>query len=91
MSEQAALVAACKLLVAAANAHEAQEELQARGLLTGDGGALATLQSSDLVSTARTALYRLLVSDGWVPPQQVQQGMDVDRALLDEGTGAYGG
>lgn len=33
MREQGALVAACKLLVAAANAHEAQEQLQAKGLL----------------------------------------------------------
>jgi hypothetical protein len=31
MREQVALVAACKLLVAAANAHEAQEELQKAG------------------------------------------------------------
>ena len=58
MGEQAALVAACKLLVAAANAHEAQEQRHAAGLLRYDVGALATLQSGDLVTIARNALSR---------------------------------
>jgi hypothetical protein len=91
MAEQKTLVAACKLLVAAANAHEAQEELRAGGLLDGETGALATLQSGELVSVARAALYRLLVSDGWQPPEQVRRGLSLDRVLADEQTGALGG
>ena len=91
MREQGALVAACKLLVAAANAHEAQEELHAQGLLPEQTAALATIQSGDLVSIARNALYRLLVNDGWSPPAQVTREMAQDARLMDEDTGAVGG
>ncbi len=91
MKDQAALIAACKLLVAAANAHEAQEQLQAAGLLDGTQGALATLQSGDLVTISRNALYRLLILDGWSAPEQVADGMALDRFVLDERTGAEGG
>jgi hypothetical protein len=91
MAEQAALVAACKLLVAAANAHEAQEDLQRAGLLSDDAGALATLQSGDLVTIARNALYRLLAIDGWVPPEDVRDWMAADKLLIDESVGSAGG
>ena len=91
MREQGALVAACKLLVAAANAHEAQEELQRAGLLAEDTAAMATIQSGDLVTIARNALYRLLVNDGWTAPGQVTRDMSRDARLLTEETGAVGG
>ena len=91
VKDQAALVAACKLLVAAANAHEAQERLREAGLLDGDAGALASLQSGDLVMIARTALYRLLVLDGWTAPDQVRRQVLLDKDVLDLTTGASGG
>lgn len=91
VKDQAALVAACKLLVAAANAHEAQEQLRETGLLDDDAGALASLQSGDLVTIARTALYRLLVLDGWTAPEQIRREVLRDRGLLDLTTGASGG
>lgn len=67
MREQAALVAACKLLVAAANAHEAQEQLHAAGLLPGKVGALASLQSGDLVTIARSPFTGCLLPTGGPP------------------------
>ena len=91
VKDQAALVAACQLLVAAANAHEAQERLHEAGLLDGDGGALASLQSGDLVMIARTALYRLLVLEGWTAPEQVRREVLLDKRVLDLATGASGG
>lgn len=43
-----------------------------------------SLVASESVVEARIALYRLLVSEGWVPPPAVASEMDFDDSLLRE-------
>lgn len=43
-----------------------------------------SLVASEAVVEARNALYKLLVSEGWVPPPSVAAEMEYDESLLRE-------
>ena len=41
-----------------------------------------SLTAAEAVVEARVALYRLLMTDGWIPPPAVASTIENDRALL---------
>ncbi|MFN2540137.1 MAG: hypothetical protein ABR549_18570 [Mycobacteriales bacterium] len=43
-----------------------------------------SLSAAEAVVEARIALYRLLISEGWVPPQTIVQDMEYDDQVLRE-------
>jgi hypothetical protein len=43
-----------------------------------------SLAAAEAVVQARVELYRLLIAEGWVPPQTVAQDVELDMSLLRE-------
>ena len=43
---------------------------------------------AEAVSTARSELYRELIRQGWLPPDAVPQGLELDDRLRSQGLGS---
>jgi hypothetical protein len=80
--------AACALYIAAVTINDAALVLRSSDAPT-DAIALAnSLVAATDVSTARGALYEMLISKGWTPPAHATSGMLQDEHLRREGTGS---
>lgn len=55
--------------------------------IAGRGLPSDAVRLAEAVSTARSALYAELIRQGWVAPQDVPAGLELDAHLLGEGIG----
>jgi hypothetical protein len=80
--------AACALYAAAVTVNDAALVLRTTAAPTTAVELANSLSTSMAVSTARGALYEVLIAEGWTPPPHATAGMARDQQLLNEGTGA---
>lgn len=80
--------AACALYAAAVTVNDAALVLRSTDAPATAIELANSLSTAMAVSSARGALYEVLISEGWTPPAHATAGMLRDQHLLNEGTGA---
>jgi hypothetical protein len=80
--------AACALYVAAVTLNDAALVLRSSDAPTDAVTLAGSLTAAMDVSMARGALYEVLISEGWTPPERVTARMLADQHLRHEGTGS---